>query len=78
MAQVSLDFRQGDRIFLAGEADRVTICAGSGSASDPMYVVSGVLRQVEVEHVTHIGDVQAAGCNISCNQYRQVPIVEVT
>lgn len=78
MPKVSLDFRQGDRIFLAGEADRVTVGSGSGRASNPMNVVSGVLRQVKVKDVTHIGDVQAAGCNIGGNQYRQVPVVEVT
>ena len=78
MTQVSLDFRQGHRIFLTGEADRVTVGSGSGRAANPVNVVSGVLRQVEVEHVTHIGNVQPAGCNISCNQYRQVPVVEVT
>ena len=78
MPQVGLDFRKRDRVLLAGEADGVAVGAGSGRSSDPVNVVRGILRQIEIEHVADIGYVQSAGCNIGCNQYRQLAIVEVT
>jgi hypothetical protein len=43
-----------------------------------MHVVRGILRQVEVEHVANIRDVQSTGCDISRNQHGEVAIVKVT
>src|SRR4051812_7475976 len=76
--QVGLDFRKRDRVLLAGEADGVAVCAGAGRSSDSVHVVRRILRQIEIEHVADIRYVQSAGCNISCNQYRQLAVVEVT
>ena len=78
MAQVGLDFRKRDRVLLAGEADGIAVGAGSGRSSDPVNVVGRILRQIEIEHVADIRYVQSAGCNISCNQYRQLTVVKVT
>ena len=78
MPEVGLDFRQCDRVFLACEADGIAVGSGSGRSSDPVYVVGRILRQIEVEHVTDVRDVQSAGCNIGCNQYSEVAVVEVT
>src|SRR5579871_4321486 len=64
MTDVALDVRQADRIFLATEADRVAFRAGARGAPDTMHVVLGVVRQIEVEHVAHVRDVQPARCHI--------------
>src|SRR6185503_18476396 len=48
---VVLDVRQRHRVFLAAEADGVTLGAGARRAANAMHVVGGVLRQVVVEHV---------------------------
>src|SRR5215469_16860323 len=60
VADVALDIRQGDCELLTGEADGVPLRAGPRGAPDAMYVIGRILRQVEVEHVTDIGDVQSA------------------
>jgi hypothetical protein len=59
VADVAFNFRQRDRELLAGEADGVTIRAGTSRSANAMHVVRSVLWQVEVEHVTDIGDVQS-------------------
>ena len=78
MPEIGFDFRQRNRVFLACEADGVAVATGPGCASDPVNVVRGILRQIEVEHVTDVRDVQPAGCNIGCNQYSEIAVVEVT
>src|SRR5262249_34885377 len=57
---VVLDVRQRDRVFFAAEADGVALGAGTSRAADAVHVIRGVLRQVVVEDVAHVGDVQAA------------------
>src|ERR1700730_5969011 len=42
-----------------------------------MHVIGGVLRQVEVEDVTYIWNVQSAGCDVGGNQYGQVAVMKV-
>ena len=77
MPEIGLDFRQRNRVFLACEADGIPVATGPGCASDPVNVVRGILRQIEVEHVTDIRDVQPAGCNIGRDQYSKITVVEV-
>jgi hypothetical protein len=78
MTDVVLDLRQRDRKLLTRETDCIAVGAGASRTAYPMYIVRGVLRQVVVEYVTDIGDVQTAGSNISCYQHGQVAVVEVT
>ena len=78
MPEVGLDFRQCDRVFLACEADGIAIGAGPRRSSDSVHVVGRILRQIEVEHMTDVRDVQSAGCNIGCNQHSEVAVMEVT
>src|SRR6185295_17972077 len=68
---VVLDLGQRHGVFLAAEADRVALRAGARGAADAMHVVGGILRQVVVEHVTHVGDVQAARGDVRADQHRE-------
>src|SRR6185437_3343997 len=60
VADVALDIRQADRILLAAEADGIALRSSARGASDAMHVIGRILRQIEVEHVADVGDVQAA------------------
>jgi hypothetical protein len=77
VSDVALDLGQGDRELLTGKADRIAISPGAGGASDAMYVISGVLREIVIKHVADIGYVQAAGGDIGCNEHREVAVVKV-
>jgi hypothetical protein len=77
VADVAFNFRQRDRKLLAGEADGITIHTGTSRTPNAMHVVRSVLRQVEVEHVTDIRDVQSARCDIGRNQYGEIAVVKV-
>src|SRR6478735_11027571 len=73
---VLLDVGQALRIVLAAEADGIALGAGARGAADAMHVVGAVLRQVVVEHMAHIGDVQAARGHVGGDQHRQLAAVE--
>src|SRR5579863_8373205 len=77
VADVGFDVRQRHGVLLAGEADRIALGAGARGAPDPMHVVGRVLRQVKVEHVTHVRDVQSARGDVGGDQYRELALVEV-
>lgn len=57
---VRFDIRQGNHVLFATETDRVAFGARTRRATDAMNVVFRILRQIVVEHVTHIWNVQAA------------------
>src|SRR5262249_52004821 len=60
VSHVAFDLRQRHGELLAGEADCIALRPGTSGAADTMNIIGGVLRQVEVEHVADIGDVQTA------------------
>ena len=78
MTQVVLDFGERYGVFLAGEADGVAFGSGASRAADAMDVISSVLRQVEVEDMTYVGNVQPTRSDVGSDQYRQVAVMEVT
>ena len=41
-----------------------------------MNVVLGILRQVVVDNVAHVGDMQAAGRDVGANQHRKLAALE--
>ena len=43
-----------------------------------MHVISSVLWQVEVEDMTHVGNVQPTRSDVGSDQYREVTVMEVT
>ena len=64
------------RVILAAEADGIAFGAGARRAADAMHVVGVVLRQVVVEHVADVGNVQAARCHVGGDHHRQLAAVE--
>src|SRR6185369_5055764 len=60
VSDVFFNVRQALRIVLAAEADGVAFGAGTRRAADAMHIVGAILRQVEIEHVTHVRNVQSA------------------
>ena len=60
MADVALDVGQRYRVFVAAEGNGVALGAGACRASDAVNVILGVVRQIEIEHMAHIRNVQAA------------------
>src|SRR5258706_3270024 len=77
VADERLNFRQRYRVFLAAEADGIAGGAGAGGAADAVDVVRGVLRQVVIEHVADVGNMQAARGDIGGDEHRQFALVEL-
>ena len=76
MRDVVFDLGQCHRVLFASEADGVAFRPGARRAADAMHVVGRVLRQIVIEHVAHIGDVQATGRHVGADEHRQFATVE--
>jgi len=63
-------FRQVKCVVLTGETDRFTLCTEACRPANPVNVILGILRQVEVDHMCHIGNMQAAGGDIGRHEHR--------
>ena len=57
-------------VLFTGKTDCGTRGTGSGGATDTVHVVLCFLRQIVVEYVTYLGNVQASCSNIGSYQYR--------
>ncbi len=77
MADIALDVGQRNGVFLAAETDGVALGAGACSASDAMHIIFRVIRQVEVKHVAHVGNVQAARGHIGGDQHRDIAVMKI-
>ena len=77
MAHIALDLRQGDGELLAREADRIALGARPSRAPDAVHIVRRILWEVEVEHVTHVGDMQPARGHIGGDEHREIAVMEV-
>jgi hypothetical protein len=71
----------GDGAHLVGliaehEADAVAAVAGAAGAADAMGVGVAVLGDVEVDDVGDVGDVDAAGGDVSGDQDRHLATIE--
>jgi len=77
VADVLLDVRQRDGVFLAAEAYRVALGAGARSAADAMHIVLGIVRQIEVEDMAHVGNMQTARRDIGGDQHGNPALVKV-
>lgn len=60
MADELFDRRQPDRVGFAAQANSVTCRSRARSAAYSVYVVFGIVRQVVVDDVLHVRDVQTA------------------
>ena len=77
MSDVALDVRQRNRVFLAAETDRVALGARARRAPDAMHVVLRIVRQIEIEDMAHIGNVQASRGHVGGDQHGDVAVVKV-
>ena len=57
--------------------DRGAGAAGAAGAADPMNVIVGMMRYVEIEDVTGGGNVEAARGDVGCNQQRNFALAEL-
>ena len=78
MTDVTLDVGERNGVFLAAEADGVAVGAGARGTADAMHVVFGIVRQIEVEHVADIGDVQAARRHVGGDQHGDIRTLVAT
>lgn len=69
MTNKPLDVDQRIRVILTGEADGVAGTARTGRAPNAVDIVFRVLRQIEIEHMTHIRYVQPARRHIGGYQH---------
>jgi len=72
----ALHVREDEGVSLAGKADGVAIRPGPRRPSDPMDIVLGILRQVIVDDVGHVRDVQAPGGHVRGHQDGQLTLLE--
>ena len=72
-----LDIGQADGVLLAGEADGIALGARTRGAADAVHIVGGVLRQVEVEDMADIGEVQASRGDVGGDQHGELAIMEL-
>ncbi len=77
LLDIGLDVGQRHRIALAREADRIALGAQARGAADAVHVVLGIERQVEVEHVRHPIDMQAARGHVGGHQQFQLAGLEL-
>ena len=68
----------GDRLAVAGADDGVggAGLAGAAGAADAMHVVVGVMRDVEIEDVADVGNVEAAGGDVGGDQQLGFAVAE--
>src|SRR5271169_2457778 len=77
MTDKTLDVGQRDRVLLAAETDGVAGGAGARRASDAMHVVLGIVRQIEIEHMADVGNVQAARSDVGGDQYGNFAVMKI-
>ena len=76
MSDKLFDIGQRKYEFLTGKTNGIALSAKAGSTTDTVDIVFGVLRQIVIEYMTDVGDMQAAGGNIGGDQYRQFTLLE--
>ena len=72
-----LDVAQEAVLVDADQRDRLALGAGAAGAADPVHVVLGHVRQLEVDDVRQLVDVDAAGGDVGRHQHLQVALLEV-
>ena len=75
---IGFDVWQRHHVFLAAETDRIAFSARPCRAADAMHVIFGILRQIVVEYMADIGNMQATRRNVCTDQHRQCAVVKIT
>src|SRR5262245_5513389 len=67
-----------DELAVIGRAqgEGATLAAGAAGAADAMDIVLGVYRHIEIEHMAHADDVEAAGRDVAGDQQRDLALLE--
>ena len=71
------DFTQAADFIGTDEGDGISALTGTSGTTDAMYVILGIVRNVEVEHLTYIADVDSTCKDVGCHQYVDLAISEV-
>ena len=66
-----------ERARLVDQADGLSLRAGPGGAADAVDIVLGVLREVVVDDVAHLLDVQAARGHVGADHDRELAALEI-
>jgi len=74
MADVAFDIGQRNGVFLATETDGIAFRTRARRAPDAMHVVFRIVRQIEVEHVAYVRNVQPARSHVGSDQYAMSPL----
>ena len=57
--------------------DRGTGAAGAAGAADAMHIIVGMHRNVEIIDVAHVGNIEAARCDVGGDQERDLALAEL-
>ena len=74
LAHELLDVAQVEFFLGRGEGERPAIFARASGASNAVDVVLGVRGHVEVDHICHVGDVDAARQDVGCHQHAHLAV----
>src|SRR5215470_12029606 len=58
------------------DRDRGAAAAGAAGAADAVHVVIGMEWHVEIEHVAHVRNIEAARRDVRCNQQAHIAFAE--
>ena len=63
-------------VVFTGKADRFSSCSKAGRTSDAMHIVRRLLRQVKIDDVSDIGNMETARCHVCCYENGYFTIME--
>ena len=76
LAHQGLDVVELAHVLLGHKGERPAFLAGAARAADTVDVVGRLLGHVEVHHVAHVGDVDAAREHVGCHQDLHAAVTE--
>ena len=71
------DCLQRHHFMTAHECERVADILCTPRSADPVDIIVGMMRDVEIEDVTDLGDIEAARRDVGCDQERQFAFAEL-
>ena len=73
----SLDILQVDLLLIITERERNTVRAGTASTTDAVYIGLGHIRQIVVDHVRQVVNIDATRRDIGRNTYSRAHVPPV-
>ncbi len=77
MIDIGFDLHKRIRIFLARKANGIATIPGPCRAADSMYIVFRILRQIVIEHMAYVGDMQPASRNVGRHHHWELTLGEL-